>query len=93
MEYILTLMAGFGLGFLLRTMFHDSSIEDLTEENMELYKETWSGKEAEERALDFARKIKAVEDIIIDGKANKENYFVIIDKIEKELFQTTNQGK
>lgn len=93
MEYILTLIAGFGAGFLLRTILNNSIVEDLTEENEELYKETWSGKEAEERALEFARKIKTVEDILIDGDIKKENYFITIEKLKKELFQTTNQGK
>lgn len=83
MEYILTLIAGFGLGFILGIMFKDSSIEDLIEENEELYKETWSGKEAEERVLEFARKIKTVEDILIDGDIKKRKLFYYHREIKK----------
>lgn len=39
---------------------------------------------AELRATEFARKIKTIEDIILNGENNKENFFVIISKI-KEL--------
>lgn len=83
MKYILTLFVGFVLGILIHLILTCTSIEDLDGER-------WK---AEQRALIFVRKIKTIEDIVKDGKANKENYFVILDKIEKELFQTSNQGK
>lgn len=93
MGYIVVCIASFALGFVTHMLFSISSIEELTEENNALYKETWSGKKAEERALEFARKLKAVEDILIDSDVNKEHYFITVEKLKKELFQTGNQGK
>lgn len=48
---------------------------------------------AELRATEFARKIKAVEDIIVKGKNTNEFDTIILSKIKKELFSETNQDK
>ena len=36
---------------------------------------------------------KKIEDILKEGKANKENFCTTIEKLEKELFTDDNQAK
>ena len=48
---------------------------------------------AEQRATDFARKIKKLEDIILDGNKANEYDTIILSKIKKELFTDANQEK
>ena len=73
----------------LINQFKDEN-KDLRSENEEL--NLWLDN-AERRTTEYARKIKKIEDIIIE--AQKENEFAVItlQNIKKELFTDANQEK
>ena len=73
----------------LINQFKDEN-KDLRSENEEL--NLWLDN-AERRTTEYARKIKKIEDIIIE--AQKENEFAVItlQNIKKELFTDGNQEK
>lgn len=73
----------------LINQFKDEN-KDLRSENEEL--NLWLDN-AERRTTEYARKIKKIEDIIIE--AQKENEFAVItlQNIKKELFTDSNQEK
>ena len=48
---------------------------------------------AEQRATDFARKIKKLEDIIIKAEEKNEFAVITLQALKKELFTDANQEK
>ena len=89
MEIIIGIIIGYFVSFILINFFKVGDDSELINELSERRKENTKLKNdldnAELRATEFARKIKKIEDIIINGENNKENFFVIISKIKKEL--------
>ena len=93
MAYFITFFAGMATGFMFQAILNSSAKIDLLNENWELQKEVAEGKNAEKRAMTFARKLKAVEDILIDADKQKEHYFITVEKLKKELFNDSQSGK
>ncbi len=79
------------------TKEHNGEILDLYDENKNLRFENETLKvdleNAEKRTIFYARKMKKIENILTKSKNNKENYFITIEKLEKELFTDGNQAK
>ena len=85
---ILTLVALILMSIaLLRT---SNLINSYRKQNKTLYKRYSETKKtsinAEQRATNYARKIKKIEDVFIKAKEDKEPAVFTLQKIEKELF-------
>lgn len=82
MKFCAGLIIGVIIAFIYVYFFGIEDDSELINENT--YLKTKSDN-AELRATIFARKIKAIEDIIANGEKNKENFMIILEKIKNEL--------
>lgn len=99
MEYVVIGILALMCGVLFTKVTNAKRILELEEENYELQK--WKNNNTEEtqelkknaekaeyRALTFAKKIKKLEDIAIQGEQNNDCAAVTLAKIKKELLIT-----
>lgn len=88
MEYVVIGILGLMCGSLFVKVIDNKKILELEEENYELQKWKSNHSDAERRAATFARKLKAVEDIVIEDDEKNEFGPITRDKLKKELLIT-----
>lgn len=98
MEIIICILALLTLIFLsLAVISNNKLIELHKQENADLRFENEEIRlqlgNAERRAVEYARKLKKIEDIIIKKEQNNESDTIALVEIKKELFPDCNQIK
>lgn len=89
MEILVGILIGVIITYISVKIFGINENSELINELSERRKENTILKEsldnAELRTTEFARKIKSIEDILINSEKDKENFFITISKIKREL--------
>lgn len=98
MEIFITILTLVALILMSIALLRTSNLINIyRKQNKTLYKRYSEAKKtainAEQRATNYARKIKKMEDILAKAKEDKEPAIFTLQKIEKELFTDTNQEK
>lgn len=88
MEALILFILGLACGYLFTKADDNKEILRLEKENCDLRKWKFSHSDAERRATTFVRKLKKLEDIIIEDQKKEEFDTVTLSKIKKELLIT-----